>query len=128
MKTIPREQYPMLLRKVAWDVLPCREVQGMLPALTLHPSSPEGAEVEHQDSHKRIGALAPLEDHISVYSAFAARVAAASAIQLNVGETDPNIHALVVQQFAETGHIAASVVVAHLLEEGIISINLDKLQ
>jgi hypothetical protein len=129
MKTIPREQYPVLLRKVAWDVLPCNEVQTMLPALTLHPSSAEGAEVEHHDSHQRIGRLAPLEDHIAVYSAMAARVAAASALHLNVGEApDPNIHGLVLTQFAETGHIAASVTLAHLLEEGIISINLEKLQ
>jgi hypothetical protein len=128
-KTISPEKYPSLLRKIAWDVLPCGQVQPLLLALGQTPSSDDGAEVEHRASHARVDALAPLEDHIATYSALTARVTAAQALMLAVGEIpDPQIHGLVLAQFAESAHIGASIALAQLLDEGIISINLEKLK
>lgn len=127
-QALTQENHPFILRKLAWDVLPCQEVQSALPVLGLTPASPEGAEIEHRASHDRVEALAPLEQHIMVYSALCAKVSAAHALKLTLDDTtDPQILNLVLAQFAESHHIGASVVLAQLLEQGVISINLDKL-
>lgn len=128
-QTIAPETFPQILRKIAWDALPCGEVEPLLPSLGLTPASPEGAEFEHRDSHARVERLLPLENHLAVYSALTARVTAAHALKLNVGEApDPEIMGLVLAQFAESHHIGASIVIAQLLENGVITINKEALK
>lgn len=127
-KTIDPMTYPQRLRKVAWDVLPCTEVESLLPYLDLAPSSPESEEMDHHDSHERIKRLIPLENYIAVYAALSSRVMAAAALRMNDGvPPDPQILGLVLQQFAETAHVGASVVLAQLLDDGVISINEEQL-
>ena len=122
MSGVPTETYPLLLRKFAWDVLPCTEVQKFMPIMGLVPASEEGAEIEHRESHKRLGLQEPLQEQIHVYSAMSARVQAAIALRLDAGPEPDEIQTFVVKQFAETIHVGASVIIANLLDQGYLQL------
>ena len=50
----PVDLTPVLTRQLAWDCLPCAEVEGVLCKLGMTPGSPQGIEIEHGNSHARI--------------------------------------------------------------------------
>lgn len=112
------EPYAFLLRKVAWDVLPCEEAKDYLRVLGLVPASYEGAEVEHQDSHVRMALQEPLRERIAVFSELSAKVLAALALKLTEDPEPGELVELVITQFTQTIQVGASVIIANLLEQG----------
>lgn len=119
---IPTELYTQLQRKIAWDSLPCDEVRRYMPVLDLVPPSPEGEEIEHQESHRRLGLQQPLQTHLAVTSVMAARALAALALRLPDGPEPAEIVTMVNTQFAQTIHVGVSVIVANLLDEGYLQL------
>lgn len=116
---IPPEKWPLYLRNYAWDILPCPEVNGFLSTLTLHPSSEEGAEIEHRAMHDRLRLQQPMNDMIGVHSAFAARVLAAYALRLDKNtEIEPAIIHAVTVQFAENVQWGAQSIIAEMMADG----------
>ncbi len=116
-----REELPLRLRKIMWDIVPCGAVQTYMPVLDMTPASEEGAELEHKQAHQRMGSATPFFDHISVYSALAARVLTALALRLHVNEADPGLVAYATGQYAETIEYAATAIVAEMLADGILA-------
>ena len=84
---IPGDMYPTLLRKFAWDLLPCNRVQKFMPILNVVPASAEGAEIEHVESHKRIALQDGLQDVIPVFAAMSGQVLAALALGLDLSRS-----------------------------------------
>lgn len=72
---------PFILRRFVWDVMPCSEVTGLLPALGLTVGSQEGLRMEHVDSHRRIARTEPL-------SAALARFAEILGVLVSVAMTE----------------------------------------
>ena len=114
-------ELPHRLRKVAWDIIPCGAVQTYMPVLDQVPSSDEGAELEHKQAHKRMGAATPFFDHVSVYSALTARVLIALALRLHANEAEPGIVAYATGQYAEVIEYAATAIIAEMLADGILA-------
>lgn len=114
--------YPVLLRKFAWDVLPCTAVQKFMPVMDLIPASEEGAHIEHKESHDRLALQQPLQEQLTVYSAMAAKVIASMALRLDVGPEPPEVVSMVTGQFNETIHIGVSVILANLLDQGYLQL------
>lgn len=57
-----------LVKRMAWDTLPCTEVREMLPLLGLTPASEDVEQAEHEASHARLDVLMPIQ-HAVLYLA-----------------------------------------------------------
>ena len=68
---------PLLLRKMAWDIIPCNAVELYWDKLGLTPSSDECSELEHTESHSRLNQIAPLVNYVEIYAALIAQVVTA---------------------------------------------------
>lgn len=118
---VPQNEWPGALRRYAWDILPCDIVNSFLPALTLHPSSEEGVEVEHKASHERRKLAWDLSALIECHAAFAARVLSAFALRLDKNTApDQAILQQVTLQYGENVQYGAYAVIANLLAEGYL--------
>lgn len=70
----PIDVVPFVRRKLAWDMIPHDEVLEVLPLLNLVPSSAEGQDQEHLDSHVRTYQLESMRDLVQIYSALSAEI------------------------------------------------------
>lgn len=59
---------PLLIRRIAWDIIPCDEVEDLFPKLGLTPASEEVFEMEHTESHRRVDLCEPLINYIEVFA------------------------------------------------------------
>ena len=116
------DDYLMLLRRLTWDALPCGEQRKFMAPLGLVPTSDEGADMEHADSHKRLKLQEPLQDQLRPYSRMSAKVLAAHALKLDLSPEPAELMNLVISQFAETIHLGASVIIANLLDQGYLQL------
>jgi len=64
----------MLLRRFAWDTTTCETVPDLLAALGLDQGEPEVMQAEHKESHLRMSAVYPLENHLQAFSAVLGKV------------------------------------------------------
>lgn len=58
----------LLLRRFAWDSMPCNLVEALLPHLGLTIGTPEGLDHEHAESHHRMAAVFPYEHLLRDYA------------------------------------------------------------
>lgn len=114
--------YASLLRRVAWDSLPCDSVVAYLPILDLIPSSAEGAAVEHRNSHKRLTLQEPLTEQIAILTAMSGAVLAALALALAESPEPMEIVATVTRQFSQTIQVGTAVTIANLIEDGYLNL------
>ncbi len=70
----PIDVVPSVRRKLAWDMIPHDEVASFLPHLGLLPSSKEGSETEHLNSHVREHNAELVRELVQVYSALTADI------------------------------------------------------
>lgn len=119
----------MLLRKFTWDLTPCSEVMAYMRVLGLIPPSAEGAEIEHTESHRRIMLQDPVQQRVMVYAAMSARVLAALALRLGdgplqmpAGMQPDQVVETVTSQFTQTIHVATSVIIANMLDQGYLQL------
>ena len=112
---------PILTRRLAWDTLPCDEVKGIMPALGMTPSSDEGFEIEHDESHRRIAVVYPLET-ILVQSAGVLGKILSRAMSDAAGVTESLGDGMgsFAEQNAEVALASARAVIALLMDEGVI--------
>lgn len=59
---------PLLLRRMAWDTMPCLEVPDLLTALGLTHGSDESMDTDHAESHHRLAMVFPLEGCLQRFS------------------------------------------------------------
>ncbi len=114
---------PILTRRLAWDSLPCDEAPAVLERLGLTPSSPEGAEIEHQDSHQRIMQVMPLEPFLQRSASVLGTVvsmamAEAKGVADQLVDEDGMEH--FAAQNAEVALCSARAIIAQLMDEGVI--------
>jgi hypothetical protein len=117
----PLDLIPILTRKLTWDSLPCDEVEGILAKLGLTPSHPDGAEIEHQNSHDRITMVMPMEPVLQqLASVLGTIVSLAMTEEKGVTEQLGDGMEPFAEQNAEVALTASRAVLAALFDEGII--------
>ena len=117
----PVDLVPILTRRYAWDTLPCDAVEDIMPALGLPPSSDEGADIEHAESHRRVAMVYPLETFLVQSSGVLGKILAramsdAAGVTDNLGDGMTPF----AEQNAEVVLASARAVIAQLMDEGIL--------
>ena len=119
----PVDLTPVLTRQLAWDCLPCAEVEGVLCKLGMTPGSPQGIEIEHGNSHARILTVMPMEAILQQLSSVLGSVISVAMTE-HRGITDEMQEgdgmAQFAEQNAEVALASSRAVLAQLFEEGII--------
>jgi hypothetical protein len=72
---------PSLKRRMAWDILPCDTVNDFFPKVGLNASAPDGAEIEHEDAHRRLELLAPILGSVHLTTQIASAVIGAAILE-----------------------------------------------
>lgn len=110
---------PMLLRRFAWDTMPCSEVADLLPALGLTHGTDEGMNLDHADSHHRMSHAFPLEGYLQRFSEVLGVVFATAMAQkagVDLGEDSVKF----AEQNAEVIRCGARAIIAQFLETGVL--------
>jgi hypothetical protein len=71
----PIDAIPMYTSRMVWDMMPCGEAMDTLRALGITPPSDETAEMEHEQSHRRLDATARYTTRIALMAQIAAKIA-----------------------------------------------------
>lgn len=117
----PVDMTATLVRRSAWDTMPCPLVPELLTALGLTHGTPESMDTDHRESHQRMAAVLPLEGQIQGYAHVLGTVLTkAMAIVQGVdlcGEHEDGF----ARQNTELIAAATRAVLAQLMATGIIS-------
>lgn len=110
-----------LLRRFAWDIMPCPEVNDLLTALGLTHGSDEGQELDHRESHRRLGMVFPLEKILRPYAQVMGTVVSVAMLD-SAGLDDEDVDsAAFAEQNAEVVLSATRAVLAQLMATDLIS-------
>jgi hypothetical protein len=111
---------PMLLRRFAWDTMPCKEVADLLTALGLTHGTDEGMGLDHADSHHRMAQVFPLEPYLQRFAEVLG-VVTATAMLKQAGITDPDVDSVkFAEQNAEIALHCARAIIAQFVEQGVL--------
>jgi hypothetical protein len=111
----------MLTKRLLWDIVPCGEVEGLIPLMHLTPDSPDVSEMEHQASHDRIDQLAPLREMLALLIPLVSGITA-SAMLVNSGNSvDADTAAVLQRHHSVVVRAGVVAIIANLLDMGIIS-------
>jgi hypothetical protein len=111
----------MLTKRLLWDIVPCSQVEALIPLMNLTPDSQDVSEMEHQASHDRIDQLTPLREMLALLIPLVSGITA-SAMLVNSGNSMDEETAAVLQRHHSVVVRAGVVaVLANLLDMGIIS-------
>jgi hypothetical protein len=117
---------PAIQQRLAWDIVPCEEVQDIWRYLDLIPPSEDVAEVAHAESHNRLDTLMPIAIVGEIYITLAAEIV--SKVMLKHYEDQHGEQPTDVEQsvMAAQNHevIRGSVfpIIAHLMETGMLQL------
>jgi hypothetical protein len=111
----------MLTKRLLWDLVPCSDVEGMMPLMNLSPESPDVRDMEHRSSHERMAAVIPLGEILALLTPLVSGITA-SAMLINSGvsvDEDSAVslqrhHSLVLQA-------GVGAILANLFDMGIIT-------
>jgi hypothetical protein len=110
---------PLLKRQLAWDILPCAATPSMMKRLGLLPGSAGGDALEHQQSHKRLNRVLPIEADVKMLSGLAGEVVAKAILgDQEMADNDPRL-----VQYQNTVTACTQAVIANLIESGALKIN-----
>ena len=112
---------PLWIRRLVWDALPHNEVVDYLPKFGLMPGSPEGHEMEHRDSHKRIEKLVPIADILAATTKLTGTVLGKAIVE-HTGITNPELVERTIRAYTTSVHAGSVAILATLLDEGLIQI------
>jgi len=119
---------PLLMRRIAWDIIPCEEVADLFPKLGLVPASDEVFDMEHDESHRRIDLCGPLVNYIEVFAEITNQVIKAYMLRETEDEASGITAAyveLLVQQNLSVMRRGIYATLAQLLDTGVIVIGED---
>ena len=108
-----------LLRRMAWDTMPCDEVADLLTALGLTHGTEEGMHLDHADSHHRMAAVFPLEMFLRRFSEVLGVVFATAMTQragIELGEDSIKF----AEQNAEVVLSASRAIIGWFVESGVL--------
>jgi hypothetical protein len=111
----------MLTKRLAWDIVPCSEVERLIPLMGLTPDSPDVSDMEHRASHDRIDALEPMREMLALLIPIVSGVTA-SAMLVNSGNpVDEETAAVLQRHHSVVVRAGVVAILANLLDMGIIS-------
>jgi hypothetical protein len=110
----------VLLRRFAWDTMPCPLVNDLLTKLGLTHGSEEGQEVDHRESHQRLAAVWPLEQFFRRFSEVLGVVAATAMLQAKGIELEGDQSVQFANQNASVILASARAMVAQLMYSGLL--------
>lgn len=112
---------PMLLRRFAWDTMPCDQVRELLTLLGLTHGTDEGMSLDHADSHHRVARVFPLEPYLQRFAEVLG-VVTATALLKQAGITDPSVDTVkFAEQNAEVVLHSARAIIAQFVESGVLT-------
>lgn len=117
----------LLKRQLVWDIVPCKQVQEMMPKMGLIPASESGNNREHKDSHKRLNNLGLIEEHV-VRTAVLAGEVVGRAILENQGIEVSGLDDPQLQQYMKAVQAGVVGSISVLIDGGVLGINLGALQ
>jgi hypothetical protein len=111
----------MLTKRLLWDIIPCSDVEKMIPLMKLSPESPDVSEMEHRASHERLAQVLPLKEMLDLLGPLVSGITA-SAMLVNSGISADEETAVALQRHHSSVLRAGMVaVLANLLDMGIIT-------
>jgi hypothetical protein len=111
----------MLTKRLLWDIIPCSDVEKMIPLMKLTPDSPDVSEMEHRASHERLAQVLPLKEMLDLLGPLVSGITA-SAMLVNSGISADEETAVALQRHHSSVLRAGMVaVLANLLDMGIIT-------
>lgn len=111
---------PVMLRRFAWDIMPCPEVPDLLTALGLTHGTPEGMDMDHRDSHQRLAPVFPLEPYLQRFAEVLGVVTSTAMTQkagVDLGEDSVKF----AEQEANTILAGARAIIAQFIESGVLT-------
>lgn len=117
----PVNMTAMLVRKMAWDTTQCTKVPDLLTALGLTHGTPEGMQLDHDQSHTRLYRVLPLEQLLAGYSSVLGGVLTKSMLMAKGADISDEDEEGFAEQNAEIVMAAARAIVANLLDTGILA-------
>lgn len=109
-----------LLRQMVWDIIPCEAVPAFMEPLGLVPSSAEGYEHEHQESHDRLDRIAPIAEEIDDLCHASSHVITACALRTDRDEVEPGIEEHLVAQNETVLFAGVTAILAKLVDDGTV--------
>ncbi|MFF1701302.1 hypothetical protein [Streptomyces sp. NPDC058252] len=110
----------MLVKRLLWDIIPCPDVDKMLPLMKLTPDSEEVREMEHRASHERLQEIMPLKDMLDLLTPLVSGITA-SAMLVNSGiQADEETAVALQRHHSQVVRASLVAVIANLLDMGII--------
>lgn len=110
---------PVLLRKMAWDTMPCPEVPDLLTALALTHGTDEGMHLDHVESHRRLAAVFPLEGFLQRFSEVLG-VVVATAMTERAGVDLGEESVLFAEQNAEVILAGTRAIIGQFVDTGVL--------
>lgn len=115
----PIDMTATLVRRFAWDTMPCDGVAAMLTALGMTHGTPEGMLLDHRGSHHRMAQVLPLENQLRAYSGIIAAIVSKALLgQLDDDEVCDDHEAEFAQQNAGVILSGARAIIAQLMFSG----------
>jgi hypothetical protein len=112
---------PVLTRQLTWDIMPCGQVEGLLLKLGMTPSHPDGAKIEHANSHERIATVAPMEPVLQQLASITGTIVSlAMTEEKGITEELGDAMQPFAEQNAEVALCSTRAILAQLLSEGIL--------
>ena len=111
---------PVLLRRFAWDIMPCSEVNDLLPALGLTHGTDEGMHIDHAESHHRMAQVFPLEMYLQRFAEVMG-VVTATAMHSRVANAQEVDTVQFAEQNAEVILHSARAIIAQFVANGVLT-------
>jgi hypothetical protein len=111
----------MLTKRLLWDIVPCSQVEALIPLMGLTRDSQEVSDMEHEASHDRIDQLTPLKEMLALLLPLVSGITA-SAMLVNSGNpVDEETAGILQRHHSVVVRAGVVAVLANLLDMGIIS-------
>jgi hypothetical protein len=111
----------MLTKRLLWDLVPCSDVEAMMPLMNLSPESPDVRDMEHRSSHERMATVMPLGEILSLLTPLVSGITA-SAMLINSGVPADEASAVALQRHhSNVLQAGVGAILANLFDMGIIT-------
>jgi hypothetical protein len=121
--SIEIDQTPLLVRKFAWDLFPREWMGNVWSLLDLVPEGPDGQDMEHEDSKRRIEQVDSISSQIEVYSAIVAYIMSQAHLSVEEDPVTPEYALKIMENYQELVSCGSLVIIARLIDDGLLSVN-----
>jgi hypothetical protein len=116
----------VIQQRLAWDIVPCDEIDDMWQQLELVKPSEDVAEIAHSESHERLATIEPLaligEVYVTLASDIISKVMSKHFEDLHGSQPSDAEKSILNQQNQEVIRGALFPIIAHLMETGMLQL------